>query len=99
MAAQEVQLLLGFHTFRNHRHVHAARHRDDGADGGGVAAVAHEGLGDFQLVDGVVLELAETGIAGAEIVDGKADAKLAQAGQDIGDSLLTLSGALSLTRI
>src|SRR4029079_15632405 len=62
--------------------VQAVPEAHDGAHDRGVARVsrdvAHEALFDFQPVDREVLDVGERRIAGAEVVNGDADAELAQ---------------------
>ena len=56
-----------------------ARHGDHGLDDGHVVAIARdvldEGAVDLELVRRQPLEVAQGGVTGAEVIDGKADAK------------------------
>ena len=64
-----------FDTLRNDEVLETFAHTDDGVYDGAVAGIAsdaaHEGLVNFQAVEGKLLEIAEAGIAGAEIIDGQ----------------------------
>src|SRR3569623_1959019 len=79
---QEIALRLGFHAFRDQLQPQALAHDDDGARNGGVLGVARnvadEGAGDLESIDGKAAQVAERGIAGAEIVDSETHAELAQ---------------------
>src|SRR4029077_14948102 len=72
---QKVELFLGFDAFGNDALIEAFAHVDDGADNGGIVGVAadlvDEGLVDLEDINGKLAEIAETGIAGAKVVDGQ----------------------------
>lgn len=61
--AQEVQLLMGFHAFGDHREVQAVGHGDDGAGDLRVLLAGRqavdEGAVDLQDVDGELLEVVQ----------------------------------------
>src|SRR3569623_2600287 len=79
---QEIALRRGFHAFRELLQPQALAHDDDGARNGGVRGVARnaadEGAVDLESIDGNAAQVAERGIAGAEIVDAETHAELAQ---------------------
>ena len=74
---QNFQMLRGLHPFRHHTHVEAVRHFNNGAGDGGVVRVlgqiGNEGAVDLQRVHREAFEVAERGIAGAEIIQRQAD--------------------------
>ncbi len=80
--ADDIELVGGFDAFGDDAEVEFAGHGDDGADEGGSAEggidLFHEGAVDFEAVDGELLEVAEGGVAGAEVVDGEGDAGAAK---------------------
>jgi hypothetical protein len=79
VAGQEVALLARFHALGDHRQPQAAPQGDDGAHDGGVVGVgqhvAHKGLVDLELIQRQALEVAQAGVAGAEIVEREAHAQ------------------------
>ncbi len=75
---QEGELVRGLDAFGDGVQAEAVRHADDGANDGPVfrvmADIAHERLVDLELVHLEPFQVAQGRIAGAEIVDGHADA-------------------------
>ena len=75
-------MVLGFHALGDHLQLHGVRQRDHGADDGGVVGiggqVAHKRAVYFQGVDREALQVAQAGVAGAEVVDRQADAHVGQ---------------------
>ncbi|MGY3122593.1 hypothetical protein ACVWXQ_006530 [Bradyrhizobium sp. S3.14.4] len=82
------QLLVGFEAFGDHGHPERFAQGFDRAQDALAARtlmdVGDERAVDLDLVGGDVGERRERGIAGAEIVDGDADAELAEHRQDLG---------------
>ena len=85
--SKESRLRLGFDALGNDLKAQALGKLDDGADDrlvtGVFADTGDETAVDLQLLDGKHLEVAERGIAGAEIVDGQLDAQIAQTFENI----------------
>ena len=79
---QEIQLFLGFHALRDHRHsepVTKADHRANDRGGLRIAPeIHHKGAIDLDLVERERLEIAQRRIAAAEIVHGNAHAERLQ---------------------
>ena len=80
---QQAQLLFrSFHPLGHHIHAHVTRHRQRGTHHGLVIATARQGADKgpvyLQPVDGEAFEPGQRGIAGAEIIQGKAAAQLHQ---------------------
>jgi len=75
---EESALLDGFYAFGEDVEAEGIGEGDDGACDGFVVGVseqiADKGTVDLQLIEGHELEVAEGGIAGAEVVEGKGDA-------------------------
>src|SRR6266496_1131554 len=73
MRAQKGNLAFVFDSFCDHLEIQAAAHTDDGGGDGRVVCVQRNGLDertvDLQLVDGKLSQIAQTGIAGPEVVD------------------------------
>mmetsp|Transcript_20721 Transcript_20721/g.38883 ORF Transcript_20721/g.38883 Transcript_20721/m.38883 type:complete len:265 (-) Transcript_20721:52-846(-) len=82
LAAQEVELARGLDPLGQGLQAQRLGHADDGIDDGAVLGVlgqvAHEGLVDLELADAELLQMAERRIAGAEVIDGQADAARVQ---------------------
>src|SRR3569832_1873347 len=74
---------LGLHYFGNHREYETLTNGHDGTgDGlivGIVRYVTHERFVDLELIDRQAFEVAQRGIAGAEVVDRDGDAQLLEA--------------------
>src|SRR3569833_987154 len=72
---QKRELFGCFDPFRHHAESEAACHGDDGGDNGGIVLigldVADESAIDLEGAYGKTLEIAQRGIAGAEVVDGE----------------------------
>ena len=83
---EEALLAFGFHAFGDHRELHAAAEGDDGAGDGGIVGIvgkaADERLVDLQDVQRQALEVAERGVAGAEVVDRQLYAETLEAVED-----------------
>src|ERR1041384_2306427 len=79
---QQNALLLGLHALAQNRETEGASERHDGLDDdaavGGLAERDDETAVDLELVEWEALEIAEVGIAGAEVVERDADAELVQ---------------------
>lgn len=75
MQGKEVALPFGLHTFGDNRQPHALGQRHDSFGDGGIVGigehVAHEGLIDFQLVQGQELQIGKRGVAGTEVIQRK----------------------------
>ena len=89
-AEEEIALVGGFYAFGHDTHVEAVDHGDDGADDGrGVGVVdgaGYEALVDLDAVYVVLEDVGEAGEAGAKVVDGDADAEVAdglESGEDV----------------
>ncbi len=69
---KEFQLFLSFNAFCNHALLQILAHANDGAHHGRVIGVGGDLVGkgfvNLQDVDGKLLEIAEAGIAGAEVI-------------------------------
>src|SRR3569833_2043682 len=80
--AQELEVRKGYDALGHHLEPERMAERDDGPHDGGIVGVAvdvaHETLVDLEAVDGKTLEIAEAGIAGAEIVHRNVDAQRLQ---------------------
>src|SRR6478735_11396372 len=78
--AQHAGGLLVLHPFGNRLDIEAAGEVDQGLDEGAVVGgtgdVLHEGAVDLDDVDAELAQIAERGVAGAEIVDGDAAAEM-----------------------
>ena len=75
MALEEGHLFAGFHAFGDNLLVEAFGHGDHPADDGVVGSggdVVHERLADFQIIDGKHFQIAEAGIARAEVIRSEA---------------------------
>ena len=86
--ADQGQLVMGLGALGGGVHAEALGEGDDGADDRGVAAArlggaADEALVDLDLVERRLLQIAERGIAGAEIVEREADADRLQLGEHV----------------
>jgi len=85
-ASEELLLFGVLHPFGDHRQLQAVGEGDDGAGDGGVVVVVgqagDERLVDLQDVDGQALEVAERGVAGAEVVDRQLQAELLERLED-----------------
>src|SRR3569623_3386898 len=72
---QKRELFGRFDPFRHHVEFEAACHGNDGGDDGGIVLigldVADEGAIDLEGANGKTLEIAQRGIASAEVVDGE----------------------------
>src|SRR5689334_15831795 len=72
LLCQEAELLLGFHALSDDRHLQAVTEIDDSADDrrrlGVAAEIDDEGAVYLDLVEGKRLQVAQRGIAAAEIV-------------------------------
>ena len=84
--AQPGQLGLGLDALGHHHgDVERVGHLHDGPGQpvalGGAVELGHEGLVDLDDVDGEALEVGQRAVAGAEVVDGDADAEVAQVGR------------------
>ena len=83
------ELVGGFDAFGGAGESERVGEVNDGGDDGAVFGVAaepvDEGLVDFDRVDGEAFEVAEGGVAGAEVVDGEVDAWGAQCPEGAGD--------------
>ena len=75
LGLKECQLLVRFDAFSNHALLEAFPHVNDGSHDGSVLEIAtdlvHEGLVNFQDINGKPLQIAEAGIAGAEVIHRK----------------------------
>ncbi len=80
-------MFLGFHSFGDDFDLKAVGEGDDGCgDGAAVfvdVAARDEGAVDFDAVDGEAGDVAHVREAGAEVVDGEADAEFADALHDL----------------
>ena len=86
-AAHRIQLIVRLDPFGRGQHAQRIRQPHDRGDDRGVAVgrigdAADEGLVDLDLVERRVLQIAERGIAGAEIVQRQADAQHLERGED-----------------
>ena len=74
---EELGLLFGLDAFSNHFKVERASHFNDVEDdlAGGAVGVdgSDEGFIDFERIERERLQASETGVAGAEVVDGNAE--------------------------
>ena len=72
-AAQECELLLGFHALRHDFHAQAPSHVDDRAHDGRLigirGGVPDEGLVDLERADRELLQGTQRGVAGTEVID------------------------------
>src|SRR5580704_13859841 len=72
---KECELLLRFDAFGNHALLEVPAHINDGAYDGRVIRISRDlvdkGLVNFQDIDGKLPEIAEAGIAGAEVIHSK----------------------------
>lgn len=79
LACEECLLRRSLHAFGDDGELHAVAEGDDGAHDGCIVRVvgqaAHEGLVDFEEVQGQAFEVAEGRVAGAEIIDRQLDAQ------------------------
>src|ERR1700733_14287033 len=75
VGAKECELCLCFDAFGNHALLEVLAHVNYGAHDWSVIGITrdsvHEGLVDFQDINGKLLKIAETGIAGAEVIHRK----------------------------
>ncbi len=73
MTSEELQLVSGFHAFRNHLLSQSMRKLDDRAhDGGRLPARVNtpdKGTVDFQCVEAKSLQIAQRREAGSEVID------------------------------
>src|SRR6266511_1959004 len=87
VVAEKGELEFRLHTLRGNRFAEAAAECDDCFDDGVSVGfgtdVTHERLVDFDAVEGEMLEVAEAGIAGAEVVDGEMDPHLRHLAQGL----------------
>src|SRR5262249_32751683 len=84
--ADQLPLLrLGLDAFGDGLHAHRVGEADHALDDRGVLLVGpeavHEAAIDLDRVDGHALEVDERAVAGAEVVDGEADAELLEVGE------------------
>ncbi len=83
--AQQIELILRFHAFRDDLEVLFMRHVDDGAGDGGIVDalgdVAHIFVVQHESVDGVQAKRFERRVTGVEIVDGHSYAERMQCPQ------------------
>ncbi len=82
LGLQDAELLFGFHALGEHAHAQRLAQAHHGADDLDAALlpreVAHEALVHLDLVGRERTQVAQAGIAGAEIVHGDRDAQAAQ---------------------
>jgi hypothetical protein len=98
---QEPELLLRLDALGDHAQSEAVRHQDDSRGDRRVVRVCrqvvHKRAVDLQPVDPESLEVAQRGVPRAEVVDGDADAHLADLVQDARRSRVLDGGPLAIS--
>ena len=94
---EELSLLLGLDAFGNHFEVERASHFNDVEDDltGGAVGIdgSDEGFIDFERIERERLQASETGVAGAEVVDGNAESPGPQRANETGSFGIVKEGA------